>query len=606
MVNGFQPAHRFFRRLLWRLGLLLWLAAYAPAQEDLAGRVLVVYNQNSSASAQVAEHYLTRRRIPRRNLCAIAPAAMDELSWDAFNSTVKTPVRNCLNAIDPARRILYIVLSFDTPFRVNAGVPAQYYHPQGQSSATPGRAVDSYLIDLWEGYAIRENPYAVNADTKNNVYQTFESLADFNQRGAGPPVYSVWRLDGPTPDIAQGLVDKAIYAETYGLSGRACFDRNRGLFNVLQETDASYLATDWDMYRAAEFAREMGWDTQEDFVEAEFGASPAPARCDGAAFYTGWYSYNNYNDAFSWTPGAIGFHIDSASAFNPRGGTNWAANALRRGITVTSGAVEEPFVRLFPKTDQVLRYLLQGANVGDAFLRSSLFKDWQFINLGDPLYRPFPQSVFPPAAGVLPRGWRHAAIGANASAQYFNGHFELQSNGAGLTGTADTTGFAYTVLRGDGELTARVSRPENTSGGGAFPFAGLMLRENLTPQAPYLALGVAAGEGYQLARREASGQAGAVLQRAEIGAQLWVRLARYGNRVNGYMSPDGKEWTEIGTLTTNLPPTLYAGLALSSGASERVNKSFFDNVMVRTKPRRSVYGVKSLTSGRESFSLAGK
>ena len=31
-----------------------------------------------------------------------------------------------------------------------------------------------------------------------------------------------------------------------------------------------------------------------------------------------WYSYNNYPDAFTWNTGAIGFHLDSSSAADPR------------------------------------------------------------------------------------------------------------------------------------------------------------------------------------------------------------------------------------------------------------------------------------------------
>jgi hypothetical protein len=133
----------------------------------------------------------------------------------------------------------------------------------------------------------------------------------------------------------------------------------------------------------------------EDGLGTEFGTAPSALRCDGAAIYAGWYSLNHYNDAFTWKPGAIGFHLDSASAANPRGGTNWSANALLRGITITSGAVSEPFLEGLPHPDQVFLYLFQGANVGDAFSRSTRWLKWMIINIGDPLYRPFPKGVAP-------------------------------------------------------------------------------------------------------------------------------------------------------------------------------------------------------------------
>ena len=133
----------------------------------------------------------------------------------------------------------------------------------------------------------------------------------------------------------------------------------------------------------------------EDATPAEFGTAPAPLRCDGAALYAGWYSLGHYNDAFTWVPGAIGIHLDSASAADPRGGTNWSANAVLKGITITSGAVAEPYLEGLVHPDQVFLDLFQGANVGDAMLRSTRWLKWMILNIGDPLYRPFPQGIGP-------------------------------------------------------------------------------------------------------------------------------------------------------------------------------------------------------------------
>jgi hypothetical protein len=155
--------------------------------------------------------------------------------------------------------------------------------------------------------------------------------------------------------------------------------------------DSGYGAGDWDIHQAAEISRRAGFTVIEDAHSEEFGTLPAPLRCDRAALYAGWYALNHYNDAFTWNPGAIGIHLDSASAANPRAGTNWAANALARGITVTSGATTEPYLENLPHPDQALWYLFHGANVGDALLRSERLLKWRILNIGDPLYRPFPK-----------------------------------------------------------------------------------------------------------------------------------------------------------------------------------------------------------------------
>jgi len=256
-----------------------------------------------------------------------------------------------------------------------------------QTAGEAGLSIDQRVADIWGQTAFGVNPYYADAQSKANVYAPFVSLADYRSSSSGLPVYSVWRLDAKDATLAKGLVDKAIAAEGGGLSGQGCFDRNRGDISTSQ--DSGYTAGDWDIYRAAEFARGRGFTVIEDANEAEFGIAPAPLRCDSAALYAGWYSYNNYNDAFSWNPGAIGFHLDSASAFDPRGGTNWSANAIQRGITVTAGSVSEPYLEGLSHVDGVFHDLFQGANVGDALLRNTYWLKWNIIYLGDPLYRPF-------------------------------------------------------------------------------------------------------------------------------------------------------------------------------------------------------------------------
>jgi uncharacterized protein (TIGR03790 family) len=259
-------------------------------------------------------------------------------------------------------------------------------------------ALDSFVEDVWgEFLPLRPaseadvQPYFGNAQSQAGFYQPYVPLSTYREKSGAHRIYSVWRLDGANPALAKGLVDKALYAESHGLSGRGCFDWR--ISDMAHVADRGYGAGDWDVYRAAQFARKAGFSVLEDGSEKEFGTPPAPLRCDGAALYAGWYSLNHYNDAFSWNPGAIGIHLDSASAVNPRSGPNWAANAVQKGITVTSGAVTEPFLENLPHPDQVFLYLFQGANVGDAFLRGTRLVKWMILNIGDPLYRPFPNGI---------------------------------------------------------------------------------------------------------------------------------------------------------------------------------------------------------------------
>jgi uncharacterized protein (TIGR03790 family) len=391
------------------LGVVIILAggatlAQAQTASSLALRTLIVYNANNPDSLTVANYYAAKRNIPVQNLCAIAPPATDILTWSQYVSSVKTPVQACLNALSPAR-ILYIVFTYQTPYDVMGSTSPLFY------------ALDQYVADIWDQYSTQDffpypyltqlQPYYADSQSQGNVYQPFVSFAGWRNTIASRLIYSVWRLDAPSAALAMGLVDKAIAAEHSGLSGQACLDRQLG--NISGIDDSDYGEGDWDLHQAATFSGLAGFAYIEDPNPQEFGTPPAPD-CPGAALYSGWYSYNHYNDAFTWNTGAIGFHLDSASAANPRGGSNWSANAIIKGITLTTGAVNEPELRGLVRPGGTFRDLFQGANVGDAFLRNTRWLKWMILNIGDPLYRPFPkglQNFNPPPAqaslGFAPR-----------------------------------------------------------------------------------------------------------------------------------------------------------------------------------------------------------
>ena len=380
-----------FRLPIAILGSLPFLPM-AFADDPLAAKTLIVYATNSPDSVAVKDHYVQARfsQPASANVCAISPpdpnAAL--LTETDFVNSIKTPIRNCLNTAGKTK-ILYIVLAYIQPYIINFNRAYGYY------------AMDSYLADIWDQYSTLDfNPvpaathrYYADVQNQGNLYVPFISFDTFRSQPRSLLYYSVWRLDGATPAIAMGLVDKATQTMNTA-SGAACIDRNRGDMNFV--LDAGYGAGDWDLHRAGVFLSQAGFAVTEDPNTDEFGMGAAPAKCpstgDPVGFFSGWYSLDNYNGAsvFNWAPGALGFHLDSLSAHDPRGGTNWSANALLNGITVTSGAVGEPYLEGLPRPAGVYRNLLEGANVGDAFLRNTRWIKWMIVNIGDPLYRPFP------------------------------------------------------------------------------------------------------------------------------------------------------------------------------------------------------------------------
>jgi uncharacterized protein (TIGR03790 family) len=192
------------------------------------------------------------------------------------------------------------------------------------------------------------------------------------------------RLDGPTYEIAQGLVDKAIAAETQGLAGTAYFD-SRGL---LDKDGYGYYDRS---LRALAFLTQLrtALPVKEEHTQALF----QPGDCPKTALYCGWYSLTKYIDAFEFVPGAVGYHIASLEAVSLRDPNSgqWCPNLLANGITATLGAVGEPYLAAFPEPKRFFAELFDGRCLVEAFYRTKAFNSWQMVLIGDPLYTPFPK-----------------------------------------------------------------------------------------------------------------------------------------------------------------------------------------------------------------------
>jgi uncharacterized protein (TIGR03790 family) len=245
-------------------------------------------------------------------------------------------------------------------------------------------SVDSELsMVLFESYEMyRWQPNQLN---KNNRYPEELILT-----------LMVSRLDGPTPQIAKGLVDKAITAEKKGLRGTACID-SRGIADDKQPFSMAHF--DQSLRDLAMLLRlragagigprrnRLNLEVKEERTEKLF----EPESCPDTAIYCGWYSLRRYVDAFDFVDGAIGFHVASFEAADLRdpNSTQWCPAMLMDGITATMGAVNEPYLHAFPNPSEFFLELLNGRCLVEAFYRTQPFCSWQMLLIGDPLYTPF-------------------------------------------------------------------------------------------------------------------------------------------------------------------------------------------------------------------------
>jgi len=373
---------------LKRIGLAIGLAvlamgASAPGQTE-AERTIVLASESVPEGVAVARHYMAARGIPEENLCLLRAPAAEEISRDQFDETIWKPLRAFLvewegqfevRLPDAAlalslgeRRAKYLVPVFGVPIKVTG------YEDVKTMYLSKAAAVDSELVLL---------PSGVHPLVGGLVNPYFGADAPF-----GPPIEGgmilVSRLDGPSPQIAERLVDDALWAEKNGLKGRAYVD-TRSI------TQAGYAIGDQWLLRAAAMLKRAGFATE---VDKRPEILPLAHPMPDAAVYLGWYHESAAGPmtkpGFRFNRGAIAYHLQSftgAAIRNPK--NHWVGPLLVHGACVTAGAVYEPFLTGTPNVDILVDRLLKGYSWGEAAWMAQPLVSWQMCFIGDPLYRPF-------------------------------------------------------------------------------------------------------------------------------------------------------------------------------------------------------------------------
>lgn len=351
-------------------------------------RTIVLYNDMQAGSKTVADYYAAFRQIPADHECAMSAASIDSVDGTGYAAALDK-VLACIKAVGP--HVFYIAPVWGVPYMVSGKI--------SDLSGNGNKVTTSLDALLVYGEASRN----LGAPLNNPAYQKGTSITStYNPYVPFGPLrakvkreyYLVARLDGADASAAMALVDRTKSADGLAkqkmLAGTVYVDGNRGLPHPTTDTFGSYEGGEWNIIGVENVFKAASWPTLvANYDSAELGTAPAPLTAPDALYYAGWYSYNHYNDVFTWNTGAIGGHLDSCSACAFRGTTSWSAGALRKGITATFGAVGEPYVAGMPEYDQFFLYLLQGASYGEAAYEATIVGGWMMEWIGDPLYRPY-------------------------------------------------------------------------------------------------------------------------------------------------------------------------------------------------------------------------
>lgn len=375
------------------------LAQFTAAEEEARGAsVVVVYNKNLPSSREVAEHYASLRKVPKGQVIGLDLLDNEAVSRKNFQETLQGPLLRELesrglwsfgevsNPRKPEQKlqlvtrssIRYLTLCFGVPLKIQ---PDPSIQEAGFESVRPElkrneAAVDSELAWL---PLIRIKP-PLSGPMGNPAYSATNSAFLHPTNG----ILMVARLDGPSPEIAKGLVDKAMEAERTALMGRAYFDA-RGL------TGGEYKPGDDWIKGASKVAARLGFETILDDQPATFDTGFPLSH---VAIYMGWYDGNVsgpfIQPSVEFVPGAFAYHLHSFSATTIRTPVHqWVGPLLAQGATATFGSTDEPYLDGTPDLIAFLSRFGNAFTFGEAAYTGIRQLSWQTTVVGDPLYRPF-------------------------------------------------------------------------------------------------------------------------------------------------------------------------------------------------------------------------
>ena len=205
---------------------------------------------------------------------------------------------------------------------------------------------------------------------------------------------------------------------------------------------------------------------------------------------------------------------------------------------------------------------------------------WQIIASNSIGSTPGPIWSLTTSSSNLPSPWQSqdvGAVGATGSSNFSGGVFTLRGAGADIWGSADAFQFGYQTLTGDGQIVARLATIQNTA---PLAKAGVMLRSSVAANSAHVILDVRPTGDIEFMTRSTAGGSTSWLSGATQTAPVWLKLARAGSAVTGYISTDGATWTQVGTTTITFPSTIDAGLIVNSHDTSTLNTSTFDSVAV--------------------------
>lgn len=185
------------------------------------------------------------------------------------------------------------------------------------------------------------------------------------------------------------------------------------------------------------------------------------------------------------------------------------------------------------------------------------------------------------------------AVAATGSTTYdpATDFFILRGSGVDIWGTTDEFQFVRraTKLSGDGMITARVDRMQNTH---EWAKAGVMIRETAATSSKHAMTVITPLHGVAFQWRPSTGASSSMAVQ-NVQAPTWVRLVRSANTFTSFCSSDGVTWTQVGVAQTiSMAADVEIGLCVTSHKDGTLCETVVSNVSITSATTQTAQSVR--------------
>ena len=361
--------------------------------------VLVVVNADSDNSIELANHYISLRNIPGRNvvyirnITSVKASALESIYSKYYRAEILEPVHDAIKERGLEQQIHCITYSVDIPTRILS-------QPE----------MNKYLKAVGKEYDIHFHAPFLSMNSATYIGDEFfaneptflEQHANWYAQDSSAPTrafssQAYWTKDGqPTGDATNGrryMLSSMLAVvrengstmkqamEQLERSATADGTKPQGEFYFVDNQDPRSRTRKSQFAPAAEELKKLGFD-----VEIGSAAMPSNKTILGATLGSASVDWRKGKSKF--VPGALCDNFTSYGAWWEKSQTK-VTHFLNQGAAAATGMVYEPYTIAYkiPTTFAHVHYV-KGCTVAEAIYQTVL-NPFQMLVVGDPLCRPF-------------------------------------------------------------------------------------------------------------------------------------------------------------------------------------------------------------------------